>query len=84
MVAEGSKATCNLSTDCSHRRTQVQIPLGDVYKVKILSKKELQTRYKCNGWDVKCMIGTTSLPKSVLRYTGMTLPKWVSLKIVKW
>ena len=28
MVAEGSKATCNLSTDCSHWRTQVPIPLG--------------------------------------------------------
>ena len=44
MVAERSKATCNLSTDCSHQRTLVQIPLGDIYMVKILTKKELWTR----------------------------------------
>ena len=29
MVAERSKATCNLSTECSHRRTKVQIPTRD-------------------------------------------------------
>ena len=28
MVVERSKATCNLSTDCSQKKIQVQIPLG--------------------------------------------------------
>ena len=43
VVAERSKVTCNLSTDCSHRKTRDRIPARD-YNID-RSKVEILCRY---------------------------------------
>ena len=53
VVAERSKGTCNLSTDCSHRRTQVQIPTQDYEMDR--SEVEILCRIQIAGRRVICV-----------------------------
>ena len=51
VVAERSKATCNLSTDCNHRRTPVRILLEAAFKwMNLNMDKFITTEQDIGQW----------------------------------
>ena len=72
MVAERSKATCNLSTDCSHQRTPVWIPLEEkIYKVAICTRyNSLPTKYDIDRPESKmtCLFSNSRVPGGFATY----------------